>query len=60
MNSNRIKDIRRTLLQQFNEQNDGTKTEWLEKYNYLLTEEQFDVIIDMATELITLKKIIGE
>ena len=60
MNNTKINNIRRTLLTQFNEQNDGTKTEWLERYNYLLTEQEFDTIIDMATELLTLKKILGE
>ena len=55
-----LNKIRRNLNQQYNEQNDGSKPEYDEKYIYLLTEIEFDAIIDMATELLTLKEILGE
>lgn len=44
------KEIIQNLLDQYNSQNDTTKPALTEKYNYQLTESQFDTIMNALKE----------
>ena len=58
MDNAQILSVMTTLLAQYNGQNDTAKPQWDEKYKYLLTEKQFDVIMNMGQELTDLHKIL--
>ena len=45
-----IEQLMQLLLDQYNSQNDTSKPDPTEKYNYKLTESQFDTIISALKE----------